>query len=170
MLSVFYQSNLQATHSCVSSHSKSWILSASPLSHIFTNPASNLSRPLDGFGWTASRGNSGARGHWGPSRPADFWAIFVWKINKRPFLPWPLHAAVPTCLLLLHISYLKGLHNSTKYLTQDHLRCKCILSFEMIIKFHLANKTHRSILKTSSKNPRNILRTSREHLIDPYPQ
>ena len=34
----------------------------------------------------------------------------------------------------------------------------------MIIKFHQAHKTHRSILKTSWKNPANILRTSREHL------
>ena len=41
---------------------------------------------------------------------------------------------------------------------------KSILSFEMIIKFHQAHKTHRSILKTSWKNPANILRTSREHL------
>ena len=34
----------------------------------------------------------------------------------------------------------------------------------MIIKFHQAHKTHRSILKTSWKNPANILGTSREHL------
>ena len=34
----------------------------------------------------------------------------------------------------------------------------------MIIKFHQAQKTHRSILKISWKNPANILRTSREHL------
>ena len=34
----------------------------------------------------------------------------------------------------------------------------------MIIKFHQAHKTHRSILKTSWKIPVNILRTSREHL------
>ena len=39
-----------------------------------------------------------------------------------------------------------------------------VLTFEMIIKFHQAHKTHRSIMKTSWKNPANILRTSREHL------
>ena len=43
-----------------------------------------------------------------------------------------------------------------------------ILSFEMIIKFHQAHKTHRSILKTSWKNPANILRTSRKHQEDIY--
>ena len=39
-----------------------------------------------------------------------------------------------------------------------------LFSFEMIIKFHKANKTHQIILKTSWKNPANILGTSREHL------
>ena len=34
----------------------------------------------------------------------------------------------------------------------------------MIIKFHQAHKTHRSIQKTSWKNPANILEKSREHL------
>ena len=41
---------------------------------------------------------------------------------------------------------------------------KFILSFEMIITFHQAHKIHRIILKTSWKNPANILGTSREHL------
>ena len=36
----------------------------------------------------------------------------------------------------------------------------------MIIKFHQANKTHQSILKTSWKNPANILETSREHTLN----
>ena len=45
---------------------------------------------------------------------------------------------------------------------------KSILSFEMIVKFHQAHKTHRSILKTSWKNPANILRTSRKHHEDIY--
>ena len=43
---------------------------------------------------------------------------------------------------------------------------KFILSFEMNIKFHQANKTHQSILKTSWKNPANILETSREHTLN----
>ena len=38
----------------------------------------------------------------------------------------------------------------------------------MIIKFHQANKTHQSILKTSWKNPANILETSREHTPNGY--
>ena len=100
------------------------IMSASPLSHIFTNPASNLSRPLDGWGWTASWGNS-ARGHWGPSWPADFWAIGCEKLISA--LSYPDHW-LPRCLLACFLftfsrfSYLKGLHNSTQNLTQDHLR------------------------------------------------
>ena len=46
----------------------------------------------------------------------------------------------------------------------DPKRKHCFsLSFEMIIKFHQAHKTHRSILKTFWKNPANIWRTSGEH-------
>ena len=43
---------------------------------------------------------------------------------------------------------------------------KVILSFAIIIKFHQVHKTHRSIQKTSWKNPANILRTSRKHQED----
>ena len=77
----------------------------------------------------------------------DFWIIKVHTPN------WPSNSW--------------GSSDSWEYqIVGDHRigSLKSILSFEMIIKFHHAHKIDWSILKTSWKNPANILRTSREHL------